>query len=194
MAYFSLAAVSVHVRAVSICRRAVNVTLACGATQFLARAQPLPAAALPMAVHHKAFSGTVPTNGKPNVVLVKVGTGEYRRLSLDGDVLKMDSTAVLDALATSRIFANDLKDVPLGQVKVLVLPAFTGKVPTPDDEKSAKLLEGDAEIASIPVEAQAVKDATTVSKVVVRVMLPSTIIRPGELRLHFMWQRHDTTS
>jgi hypothetical protein len=185
MAYFSLAAVSVHVRAASMCRRAVNVTLACGATQFLARAQPLPGAALHMAVHHKAFSGAVPANGKPNMVLVKVGTGEYRRLSLDGEVLNMDSTAILKALKADDIFANKLKDAPLDDCKVWVLPAFTGKVPTPDDEKSAKLLEGDAEVASIPVEAQAVMDATTVSKVVLRVMLPPTI-RHGELLLHFI--------
>jgi hypothetical protein len=139
MASFSLAAASVHVRAVSMCRRALNVTLRAYSTQqFLARAQPLFAVTTPMAVHCNAFSALASTGGTPSMAVVKVGTGQYRELSLEHHkILNVSVTAFLDALATSHAFATKLQNVPLDECKVWVLPPIAGKLPTPDEEQAA---------------------------------------------------------
>jgi hypothetical protein len=200
MAYFTLAAVSVHVKAGSICRRAVNVTLRCGTTLFFARAQPLQAAARPMAVHNKAFSSAVPTNGTPNVVLVKVGAREYSPLSLKGKVLNMNSTEILDALATSRIFANKLKNVPLDDCKVSVLPSVAGNVPTPAEERAANELKESNEISSHFVDEKGVERVP--QTVALRVELPTSAgelyvtgaSASNDLLTSFLWQRSGTLS
>jgi hypothetical protein len=142
MAYFTLSAASGRIRAVSICRRAVNVTFrSCAVLQFLTRAQPLVAAAPPVAVHHKAFSALATTSGTPDVVLVKVGTGEYSPLEAIS-VINKNRSDILKALKADEIFANDLKDVSLNHVKVLVLPSVAGDVPTPAEEEAADELVG----------------------------------------------------
>jgi hypothetical protein len=142
MAYFTLSAASGHIRAVSMYRRAVNVTFrSCAVLSFLTRAQPLVAAAPPVAVHHKAFSALASTSGTPDVVLVKVGTGKYSPLE-DISVINKNRSGILKALKADEIFANDLKDVSLNHVAVLVLPSVAGDVPTPAEEKAATELVG----------------------------------------------------
>jgi hypothetical protein len=71
-----------------------------------------------------------------------------RKLSLKGKVGNMDSTEIIDALATSHIFANKLKNVPLNDCKVSVLPSVAGNVPTPAEERAANELKESNQISS----------------------------------------------
>jgi hypothetical protein len=186
MASFTLAAASVHVRAVSMCRRALNVTLRAYSTQqFLARVQPRFAATTPVAVHCNAFSALASTGGTTVVVLVKVGTGVYS--PLDADVKKMHRSGFLKTLKADDTFATKLQNVPLDECKVWVLPAVAGDVPTPTEEKDGIELTGIKEISSIfkLVDSKGVEQASPISKLVLRVALPPTTRGPGKLRYHF---------
>jgi hypothetical protein len=101
------------------------------------------------AAGRRGIFGSDTYNSTHQAVLVKVGAGEYREWWRDKDVLQMSATAILDELATSRIFPNDLKDVPLGQVQVWVLPCALGEEPSAADEKAAIKLRGSKPISSI---------------------------------------------
>jgi hypothetical protein len=162
-------------RAVLLCRRAACGVLHSNSVHLLARTLLRVPATLPMTAFRTLVSAVAeaadPTKITLRTVLVKVGTGEYSPLELPID--NMNRTAILDALATSRIFANDLKDVPLGQVKVWVLPGAVGSEPTPDEEKAAKVLKGSETIADI-IKGADKKGIDNVSKLVLRVSLPES--------------------
>jgi hypothetical protein len=113
------------------------------------------------------------SSSRQRTVLVKVGAGAYSRLVLSKDNL-MDRTDILKALTRDEIFANDLKDVPLGQVKLLVLPHVAGEDPTPDEENAAVELKGSKAISSIvPVVGEnGVERVTPASNLVLRIELP----------------------
>ncbi len=53
----------------------------------------------------------------------------------------MDRMALLEALAQSPRFANDLKGEPLGKCKVFVLHSVAGSVPTAADEAPSNMRE-----------------------------------------------------
>jgi hypothetical protein len=103
------------------------------------------ASTIPIALYRQPFSVSPAVSCTPPVVLVKVGTGKYSPLLLPlKDIQKMNRSEILKALKADDIFANDLKDVPLGQVNVRVLPVVVrplDKVPTPDEEAAAVQLE-----------------------------------------------------
>lgn len=107
-------------------------------------------------------------------VLVKIGSGEDSLFPVPHDTPldSMDRMALLKALAKDDGFHNDLKDVALGQCKVMLLRRVAGKKPTAAEEVDTVALE---EADTIGEALQAVCGSggpPTAGKVFIRVRLP----------------------
>ena len=69
---------------------------------------------------------------KPTAVLVKIGDGQWSRVTLD--VMQMDRMSLLEALAESRTFAVELRDVALSKCVVKVCVSASMEEPSNEDE------------------------------------------------------------
>jgi hypothetical protein len=133
-------------RVVWIYSISLYVSHSCSTSDLVAGAPPhvpLPLT-LATAMNSNASSSLVSTGGaRDEVVVVKVDTGSYSRLALPAeDIMRMNCSAFLEALKADNIFGNHLKDVPLSQVDVWVLPTVAGYLPTPAEEQAAQELVG----------------------------------------------------
>ena len=75
--------------------------------------------------------------------LVKVGDGKY--LTFDdgaGVLMSMSSGALLEALAGTRAFEVELRDVPLSMCTVRVCASASNKAPSDQEVVAARELEG----------------------------------------------------
>jgi hypothetical protein len=164
-------------RAVVLRRRAVcALRFKCShGYTLVASRMPRVHAVLSIPMPNNQMCATFSTGSAPSVVLVKVGTGDYCQLELQDNVLNMNRSHILLALAANDIFGNDLKNVPLGQVKVSVLPSVANTVPTLAEERAAEELTGAAAISSIVTAQKGVEHAATHPRVAVRVTLPPSI-------------------
>jgi hypothetical protein len=83
--------------------------------------------------------------------------------------------ALLEALADSKRFRNDMKDVKLGQCKVFLLRRVAGKKPTADEEADTVVLE-EADTISEALQAAGgtggLLAGATTGNVFIRVRLP----------------------
>jgi hypothetical protein len=120
-------------------------------------------------------------------VLVKIGSGGEWLFPVDVEALMaMDGMALLEALAGSPRFRNDLKDVPLGQCKVFLLQqGVAGAKPTAAEEAGAIQLRSAFTIgeALLAAGGTGVKVAGhRCGNFFLRVHLPGSSQPPGERR------------
>ena len=88
----------------------------------------------------RGFSNATDSSAKPNAVLVKVGDGQYSLVKLD--LMEMDRMGLLEALAASRGFAVELRDVALGQCIVTACASASKNSPSEAEKASSCTLEG----------------------------------------------------
>jgi len=75
------------------------------------------------------------------VALVKLSGGQYMRFKHDG-ITDMDSAGLLETLAASKGFSNDLAGVKQGQCTVAVGACARKRGPTAEEEAAAEMLVG----------------------------------------------------
>ena len=86
----------------------------------------------------------------PRLALVKVGDADFVDAPLDTDaLLRMRAMQVLEALAASRAFAADLKDVALNRCEVSVGVTTFGEGPSVAEETAAVRLKGANTVESV---------------------------------------------
>ena len=107
---------------------------------------------------------------QPRAVLVQLGDGQWSRVTLD--VMQMDRTSLLEALAESRTFVVELRDVALSKCVVKVCASASPKKPSVEEETEAGeagKLEGAATLRDI------VTDMVTADRpyLCIRVELPA---------------------
>lgn len=107
-----------------------------------------------------------PTVAVDKQVFVKVGSGNYLEFEMKG-LWTATPGKVLEALAERRAFSVKLKDVPLDECKVSVVPPVAGDVPTAEEEENA------IEVTTTKSIQGSLTSGHT-DKVFIRVELPST--------------------
>ena len=84
---------------------------------------------------------------RPRALLVKVGNGSYRVLHPPPgkDIthfLDMDASTLLETIASSKLFANDMKGVAMGQCTVASITSTAKVQPTAEELAHSTVLEG----------------------------------------------------